>query len=106
MIQIEQKIVDQIEKHAGRDYPHECGGMLVGHFAADGRRTVVETFPLENAREEEDRHNRVLILPKDVQKWLNLVLARPICYSLAQKPVKKQLVRASKKKFEIQQELL
>ena len=66
MIQIEQKIVDQIEKHAGRDYPHECGGMLVGHFAADGRRTVVETFPLENAREEEDRHNRVLILPKDV----------------------------------------
>ena len=66
MIHIEQKIVDQIEKHAERDYPHECGGMLIGHFAADGRRTVVETFPLENAREEEDRHNRVLILPKDV----------------------------------------
>ena len=66
MIQIEQKIVDQIEKHAERDYPHECGGMLIGHFAADVQRTVVETFPLENAREEEVRHNRVLILPKDV----------------------------------------
>ena len=52
--------------HAERDYPHECGGMLIGHFAAEGRKTVVETFPLENAREEEARHNRVLILPKDV----------------------------------------
>jgi proteasome lid subunit RPN8/RPN11 len=29
-------------------------------------KTVFETFPLENAREEEARHNRVLILPKDV----------------------------------------
>jgi len=27
---------------------------------------LIETFPLENAREEEARHNRVLILPKDV----------------------------------------
>ena len=51
--------------HAERDYPHECGGMLIGHFSED-RNTVVETFPLENAREEEARHNRVLILPKDV----------------------------------------
>ena len=39
--------------------------MLIGHFA-EGRKTVVETYPLENAREEEARHNRVLILPKDV----------------------------------------
>ena len=66
MIQICEKEIAAITAHAERDYPHECGGMLIGHFATDGRKTVVETFPLENAREEAARHNRVLILPKDV----------------------------------------
>jgi proteasome lid subunit RPN8/RPN11 len=65
MIQIDQKIIDAITAHAERDYPHECGGMLIGKFE-EGKKSVVETFPLENAREEEARHNRVLILPKDV----------------------------------------
>ena len=68
MIRIDEKNIDAITIHAERDYPHECGGMLIGHFEADGRKTVVETFPLENAREEEARHNRVLILPGDVLK--------------------------------------
>jgi len=65
MIHIDQKAIDAINEHAERDYPHECGGMLIGKFE-EGRKTVLETFPLENAREEEARHNRVLILPKDV----------------------------------------
>jgi proteasome lid subunit RPN8/RPN11 len=39
--------------------------MLIGEFAADGEKTVFETFPLENSSEE-DRRNRVLLLPKDV----------------------------------------
>ena len=65
MIQIDQAAIEAITAHAERDYPHECGGMLVGKFEAE-RKTVIETFPLENAREEEARHNRVLILPKDV----------------------------------------
>ncbi len=65
MIELNQKAIDAITAHAERDYPHECGGMLIGHFT-DGKKTVTETFPLENAREEEARHNRVLILPKDV----------------------------------------
>ena len=65
MIEVNQNIIDAITAHAERDYPHECGGMLIGTFA-EGRKTVTETFPLENAREEEARHNRVLILPKDV----------------------------------------
>jgi len=66
MIRIDQKNIDDITAHAEWDYPHECGGMLIGRFEDDGRKTVVETFPLENSREEEARHNRVLILPKDV----------------------------------------
>ena len=65
MIEVNQKIIEEITSHAEKDYPHECGGMLIGTFT-EGKKTVVETFPLENAREEEARHNRVLILPKDV----------------------------------------
>lgn len=65
MIILNEKILDAITAHAERDYPHECGGMLIGRFD-NGRKTVSEIFPLENAREEEARHSRVLILPKDV----------------------------------------
>ena len=65
MIQIDNKNLEAIQAHAERDYPHECGGMLIGHFDGESK-AVVEIFPLENAREEEARHNRVLILPKDV----------------------------------------
>ena len=68
MIRIDEKNIAAITAHGERDYPHECGGMLIGRFEADGRKTVVETFPLENAREEGARHNRVLILPGDVLK--------------------------------------
>lgn len=65
MIEVNQQIIEAITAHAEADYPHECGGMLIGSFA-EGKKTVVETFPLENAREEEARHDRILILPKDV----------------------------------------
>ncbi len=65
MIVLNEEILKAITAHAERDYPYECGGMLIGKFEAD-KKTVLETFPLENAREEEARHNRVLILPKDV----------------------------------------
>lgn len=65
MIELSQRVIKAITVHAERDYPHECGGMLIGHFA-EGKKTVMEILPLENAREEEARHNRVLILPKDV----------------------------------------
>ncbi len=68
MIQIDEKNIAAITAHAERDYPHECGGMLIGHFFADGQKTVVDTFPLANAREEEAKHNRVLILSKDVMR--------------------------------------
>lgn len=65
MISLNSNTIDAITAHAERDYPHECGGMLIGKFD-EGKKTVIETFPLQNAREEEARHNRVLILPKDV----------------------------------------
>jgi len=66
MISLSEQLIGQIEAHGERDYPHECGGMLIGHFDDEKGKRVVELLPMENASEESTRHNRVLILPKDV----------------------------------------
>ncbi|HXG84470.1 MAG TPA: M67 family metallopeptidase, partial [Pyrinomonadaceae bacterium] len=66
MISLSKQLIEQIEAHGERDYPHECGGMLIGHFDDEKGKRVVELLPMENASEESTRHNRVLILPKDV----------------------------------------
>lgn len=58
----------EIERHGEQTYPFECGGMLIGRFAADGTKSVVELLPMENAMNEAERHNRVLITPKDVMR--------------------------------------
>ncbi len=68
MIFLTGQHIREIEQHGERDYPHECGGLLIGHFAADGKKTVVELMPMENSSAEETRHNRVLILPKDLMR--------------------------------------
>ncbi len=68
MISLSEELIKQIEAHGERDYPHECGGMLIGHFNAEKGKTIVELLPMENSSEESTRHNRVLILPKDVMR--------------------------------------
>ena len=65
MIYLTEEHKKAIESHGEATYPYECGGMLIGHLAENGERTVIETFPLENSSTE-DQKNRVLILPKDV----------------------------------------
>jgi len=66
MLYLTNEHIEQIERHGEQTYPFECGGMLIGHFAAGGEKSIVELLPMENASEESTRHNRVLILPKDV----------------------------------------
>ena len=68
MICLNKEHISQIEDHGEQDYPHECCGLLIGRFGENRRKVVVETFPLQNAREAEARHNRTLILPKDVMR--------------------------------------
>lgn len=68
MLNLKQENIDAIKLHGEADYPHECGGLLLGHLAADGRKTVVETLPMENTAEAETRHNRVLIEPRDLMR--------------------------------------
>lgn len=65
MIYLTEQHIKQIEAHGEQTYPHECGGMLIGRFE-EGKKTVVELLPMENAMDASEQHNRVLILPKDV----------------------------------------
>jgi len=66
MLYLTEEHTKQIEKHGEQTYPFECGGMLIGDFAADGAKTILELLPMENAMDESEKHNRVLITPKDV----------------------------------------
>lgn len=64
MLNLKQTHIESIEAHAEADYPHECGGLLLGHLAENGGKTVVETLPMENTADVETRHDRVLIDPR------------------------------------------
>lgn len=68
MIAITQKLGDEIRRHGEAEYPHECCGLLIGRFTEDGRKVVAEVYPVSNARAEEDRHNRSLILPQEYMR--------------------------------------
>lgn len=63
MITLNAEHADAIRRQAQAEYPHECCGLLVGRFDEAGRKTVLEVYPISNAREAEARHNRSLILP-------------------------------------------
>ncbi|MBN8583079.1 MAG: M67 family metallopeptidase [Anaerolineae bacterium] len=62
-LKITNELIERINKHIEAAYPGEGAGFLLG---ADG--DVNEVLPLENAREEEARHNRFLLTPEDYLK--------------------------------------
>lgn len=68
MIRITDDNIAEITAHAERDYPHECGGLLLGHFDAETGKTVTEILPMENTADFERRHDRVLIEPRSVMR--------------------------------------
>lgn len=65
MITIAEKQLSEIRTHGISDYPYECCGLLLGRFGPDGK-TVTETFPISNAREESAKRNRFLITPEEL----------------------------------------
>ncbi len=66
MLRLEPEHLDAIKAHAEADYPHECGGLLLGLLDAGNGKSVVETLPMENTADAERRHDRVLIEPRDL----------------------------------------
>ena len=65
MITLNRVQEDAIRRQGEAEYPHECCGLLLGRFDEAGRKTVVEVYPVSNARAESERHNRSLILPRE-----------------------------------------
>ena len=63
MLNISNRLIEQINVHVEKAYPEEGAGFLVGD---DGE--VKEILPLPNAREDAVRHNRFLITPEDYLK--------------------------------------
>src|SRR4051812_43815344 len=68
MITLAEPQQDEIRRHGEAEYPEECCGLLLGHFLEDGIKQVLEVYPISNAREEEARHNRSLILPDEYMR--------------------------------------
>ena len=67
MIELEGQQLTEMREHAQRDYPFECCGLMLGRFA-EGRKVVVQTYPISNAREEEAKRNRFLIRPEELMR--------------------------------------
>jgi len=67
LISLQETHLDEIRRHGERDYPFECCGLMLGRFA-EGRKVVVETYPISNAREEEAKRNRFLIRPEELMR--------------------------------------
>ena len=70
MIKITMQQLDDIRRHAEREYPRECCGLLIGRIEDGGRtRAVFETYPVANAWDEsEAMHRRMMITPQDYMR--------------------------------------
>lgn len=60
MLKISKELTTRMEAHLEKAYPGEGAGFLLG---VDGN--VNDVLLMENAREEEARHNRFLLTPED-----------------------------------------
>lgn len=67
MIEIDAQHLTKIRQHGDRDYPFECCGLMLGRFE-EGRKIVIETYPISNARAEEAKRNRFLIRPEELMR--------------------------------------
>ncbi len=78
MIKLSARLLEEMERHAEREYPRECCGLLVGRIADAGRTRIIHaTFPVENAFEDEgERHHRMAIRPLDYARAERLYAAR------------------------------
>ena len=66
MIRVLEQQINRIRAMGESEYPYECCGLLLGRFEEDGCKSLVELFPISNAREEAARRRRFLIPPEEM----------------------------------------
>ena len=65
-LRIPPELSGRIELHAGRTYPEECCGVLLGTEVA-GKRLVLETLEIDNSQGE-NRRRRFLVTPDQYRR--------------------------------------
>jgi proteasome lid subunit RPN8/RPN11 len=65
MLKVSQSDYASLRRHGEETYPHECCGVLLGHFADDGSRTVSRIARAGNTRDDSP-HNRYNIDPREL----------------------------------------
>ena len=63
-LSIAASILKEIHEHGEHAYPEEGAGLLLG-LIEEGEKKVTKILPLNNTREDQARHNRYLLAPKD-----------------------------------------
>ncbi len=68
MLRISQQIYDAIRQHGEETWPHECCGVLLGHFSREDRATVNEVEDAVRATNTrtDSAHNRYHIAPQEL----------------------------------------
>ncbi|HXX29067.1 MAG TPA: M67 family metallopeptidase [Terriglobales bacterium] len=65
MLSISQSHYEHLRRHGEETYPHECCGILLGRFEADGQRVVTSLARCGNTRADSPQ-NRYHIDPKEL----------------------------------------
>ena len=65
MLNLSQSAYASLRLHGEETYPHECCGVLLGHFEGKGAKTVSRTARCGNTRADSP-HNRYHIDPKEL----------------------------------------
>jgi proteasome lid subunit RPN8/RPN11 len=65
MLKLKQSVYAALRHHGEETYPHECCGVLLGHFGDDGAKTVTRAARCGNTRDDSPQ-NRYNIDPKEL----------------------------------------
>jgi len=65
MLKLSQSSHLSLRQHGEETYPHECCGVLLGHFGDDGSKTVSRIARCGNTRADSP-HNRYQIDPREL----------------------------------------
>ena len=68
MLEISQSAYVSLRQHGEETYPHECCGVLLGHFDDNVSKTVSRVARCGNTREDSP-HNRYHIDPRDLIRF-------------------------------------
>lgn len=66
-IQLSERVIDAIRRHAAAAYPHECCGALIGAPASDEVVEIVDAKALDNVTDEGPRR-RFRVSPADYRQ--------------------------------------